>query len=261
MTNKVVDKTTGLGRDSFIYVHSVQDFTHDTKKIPQINNNNAHLHMNIVTISENKQQCSCWNSRQVSSRNISQSSVNIGLPYNWGLTRIDCRNKGIITKVSTYLALTLSLDEIPLRLLPATLSVSEAICCTMVLFGTFPSCIELSRSSVDLLDFFLPFFLPTFLGIMSQNTSEVSHVDISHRKISSKNDYEDCKRDQSKKKKLNRPPYFRCHAATLDPVRSQCCCSLLPWIGAVRVRVGVGCTMAFFQGQYSNHSGGQRWAL
>lgn len=81
----------------------------------------------------------------------------------------------------------------PLRLLPATLSVSEAICCTIVLFGTLPNCTELSRSSEDLLDFFLAFFLPTFFGIMSENTSEVSHAGISYRNNANNKDYEECK--------------------------------------------------------------------
>ena len=77
--------------------------------------------------------------------------------------------------------LTLSLEDVPLSLLLATLSVSEAICCTMSWFGTLPSCNERSRSSPDLLDFFFAFFLPTFFGMMIKNTSNVnlSQIDIS----------------------------------------------------------------------------------
>lgn len=73
-----------------------------------------------------------------------------------------------ITQVRV-LRLTLSLEDVPPRLLPATLSVSDAICCTMVLFGTVPSSRDLSRSVTDLLDFFFPFFFPTFFGMTNGN--------------------------------------------------------------------------------------------
>ena len=75
--------------------------------------------------------------------------------------------------------LTLSLEDILLRVLSATLSVSEAICRTMVLLGTLPSCSELSLSAADLLVFFFPFFLPTFFGMVNEDTLEVPHVSIS----------------------------------------------------------------------------------
>ena len=140
----------------------------------------------------------------------------------------------------------------PLRLLPATLSVSEAICCTMVLFGTFPSCIE--RSSADLLDFFLPFFLPAFFGIMSQNTSEVSHVDISHRKIGSNNDYEDCKRDQIKSRsRQSEPSAILFTSLSRRYARPSSLSRII-----LRSRHGLERERAFFfSGQY--HSGRSKW--
>ena len=122
--------------------------------------------------------------------------------------------------------LTLSLEDVPLSLLLATLSVSEAICCTMSWFGTLPSCNERSRSSPDLLDFFFAFFLPTFFGMTSKNTSIVSlsQIDISTETTGTakrRNRHRGVKELSRKELAVRHIVYLRCQVFILDPVLSQ----------------------------------------
>lgn len=137
------------------------------------------------------------------------------LPYSeerklWSITQI------------RVLRLTLSLEDVPPRLLPATLSVSDAICCTMVLFGTVPSWRDLSRSATDLLDFFFPFFFPTFFGMTNGNNLDELRACISI-KISAY--YKWCIVAHIKDGKVTCPPYclLRCHDLSSTQFSSSSC--------------------------------------